>query len=203
MTPIGQRSGSSLSKEIDALRAAAVADPDVPEVVRRFLSDGARLERLALDPFGRWTYQGREVEHPRVAALFHRSLERTPAGTWVLEVAPYVYPVIVEGAGRFVRKLRVTDGRWLGATVSGSEIELADAEFVTDGDRFLGVRHAGELYRLIDTAHRDLLAVVDVDAAGRWVADTPNGLVSIAVISAPGERGNGPQDGSVWSSSPS
>lgn len=174
-----------MSDELDALRAAAIADPDVPERVRQFLADGAPLERIALDPFGRWTYRGQPVEHSRVAALFHRSLERTAAGTWVLSVPPYVHPVVVEGAGRFLDRLSVAEGDWIGTTPGAVTVRLEAARLVTDGDAFLGALVDGDLYRFVDNAHRDVLAMVDVDVDGDWVATTPRGTHKLIVLDHP------------------
>ncbi len=80
-------------------------DPTLPEVVRRFLAAGARLESIRLDASGVWWHEGGRVENPRVAALFSRSVNRTPGGTWVLEIAPFTYPIEVEDTPLFVEKI--------------------------------------------------------------------------------------------------
>lgn len=102
-----EAASDAVTSELAGLRAAAVSDPEIPEAVRGFLSGGAQLDALRLTALGRWTYNGRPVEHPRVIALFSRSLSRTTSGTWVLRIPPYTYPVLVDGAGQFIDKVRV------------------------------------------------------------------------------------------------
>jgi hypothetical protein len=174
-----------MSDPLEDLRAAALADPEIPEAVRSFLGSGARLDRLALDALGRWSFQGGPVEHPRVVALFSRSVHRTSAGTWVLRVPPFTYPILVEGTGWFIRRLVVDEGEWFGMTTGALRVALGDAELVTDGRQFLGARIADKIHRFIEAAHQDLLSTVGVDDAGRWCATTPVGPRVLSIISGP------------------
>lgn len=155
-----------VDSELAALRASAVEDPDVPEAVRGFLAGGAKLDALRLDARGRWTFNGVPVQHPRVAALFARSLHQTPAGTWVLRVPPYTYPVLVEGVGRFVDRVRadLTEGH----TTGDRWVALDLASLETDGAEYLGVRVEGEAARLIGSAYQSVAASLDADDSG-WV----------------------------------
>jgi hypothetical protein len=179
---------------LDALRAAALVDPEIPEDVRGFLRSGARLERLSLDRLGRWSFQGGAVEHSRVLALFNRSLHRTAAGTWVLRVPPFTYPVLVEGVGRFIRRLGSDSEGWFGTTTGDVRVPLRGAELITDGERFLGARVNDELHRFIESAHQDVLSMVELDPDGRWRASTPDGPRILADLVRGLGAGCGPDD---------
>ena len=85
-------------------------DPTLPEPVRRFLAAGATLESIALDKEGRFTHQGQPIVHPRLRHLFHRSIDRTPGGTWVLHIPPYTYPITVDDTPYHVRSLSLSPG---------------------------------------------------------------------------------------------
>lgn len=82
-------------------------DPTLPEPVRRFLESGARLEAIVLDDEGEWHHEGGGFENERLKALFHRSIRRTPGGTWVLDVPPFTYPIQVADTPYHVRSLRI------------------------------------------------------------------------------------------------
>ena len=77
-------------------------DPTLPQVVQDFLRSGAKLETIRLDSRGNWTHEGSDFENTRVVSLFNRSVARTPGGTWVLEIAPFTYPITVDDTGFFV-----------------------------------------------------------------------------------------------------
>lgn len=154
--------------ELAALRDAAIDDPEIPEVVRRFLGNGARLDSLRLSDRGVWTFNGRPVEHPRVQALFSRSLRRTDAGTWILSIPPYTYPVLVARTGLFVRRLRDGAAGLEGQLGSGRWVPIDLGTLETDEADYLGVRVDGAAARLVDAAYRDLAADIDADEAG-WL----------------------------------
>lgn len=99
---------SASSHDPRDLREEALADPTLPEPVRRALASGLKLERITLDSEGRWFHEGGPIEHPRIVELFNRSIERTPGGTFVLHVAPYTYPIEVEDAPLQVRRVELT-----------------------------------------------------------------------------------------------
>lgn len=153
--------------DLQRLRDSAIADPDVPSVVRDMLRAGARLDELRLSAFGQWLYNGVPVEHPRVRALFSRSLTRTSAGTWVLSVPPYTYPVIVDDAPQFVFRIRGAQPEGLMGTDEWHVLDLNTLE--TDGDAYLGVRVDGAPARLVGPAYQDLLDHVDQGADGWFV----------------------------------
>lgn len=161
-------------EELAALREAAMQDPEVPEPVRRFLGAGARLDSLRLDERGVWSFNGAPVEHPRVRALFARSIARTGAGTWVLRVPPYTYPILVERTGRFVDRLRVpdagSDGEPVAGRLSSGEWTTLDLDTLrTDGHDFVGVQVEGMEARLIDAAYRELAEALGQDERGWYV----------------------------------
>jgi hypothetical protein len=154
--------------DLAALRASAAADPEVPETVRNFLERGAPLEEIRLDAMGRWWHQGEVFENERLSALFHRSLRRTLAGTWILEIAPYSYPVLVDDVGRFAHKLRARDGVLWAERLDGGSEEVDPTAIVTDGEHFLGYRGAdGALRRFVGDAWHDVSALIDGEP-GSW-----------------------------------
>ena len=131
--------------EMAALRAAAIDDPDVPDAIKRFLVAGAALEEIRLDAMGRWTHEGGRFENEKLAALFGRSLEQTPAGTWLLRIAPYTYPVIVEKTGFFVLQVDVrAAGEWIARLSDGTTEAIDLSSLRTDGDTVITSRvHGG------------------------------------------------------------
>jgi hypothetical protein len=156
------------------LRARALDDPDVPEGIRRALDAGAQLERIHLDARGRWTHEGERFENRRLSALFHRSVARTPAGLWLLTIAPYSYPITVEDAGWFIT--RIIEGPELQAELAGGEVATIDADaFSTDGqDHVYATLWDGRRARLIDAAWRWVEAGL-VEQGGRWAVALPDG----------------------------
>lgn len=153
---------SRVEAELEALRAAAVADPDVPETVRNFLAGGAALDEIRLDARGRWWHQGEMFSNVRLSALFHRSLRRTPSGTWLLEIAPYSYPVLVDDLGQFATRLRLVDGQLVAERLDGRSEVIEPASLVTDGEEFLGYRGLdGALTRLIGDAWHEAASRID------------------------------------------
>ena len=102
-------------------------DSTLPETVQRFLRAGARLESIRLDRRGRWWHQGERVTHPRILALFSRSVDRTEGGTWVLRVPPFTYPIEVEATPLFVTRLSVdADSATLDASLSDGTREAIE-----------------------------------------------------------------------------
>jgi hypothetical protein len=160
---------------LQELAQQAAADPGVPETVRRFLSGGAALEEIVLDPQGRWWHEGGAFENERLAELFHRSLRRTPMGTWLLEIAPYTYPVRVEGAPRFVRRLDLRDGVLWAILHGGAEETVPLEALFTDGDQTVGyVGDDGLARRVVGDAWRRIAAWLDADDEG-WLLLLPDG----------------------------
>ena len=84
-----------------------MADPTLPDPVRRFLTAGGELEQILLDEQGQWSHQGEPFLNPALSVLFSRSLLRTPGGTWVLHIAPFSYPVQLADTPYYVRSARL------------------------------------------------------------------------------------------------
>ncbi len=165
---------NSRDAKLEDLRSAVVDDPDVPERVRGFLSGGAALDDITLGADGRWRHEGVPFSHSRLAKLFHRSLSQTAAGTWILTIPPYTYPVSVERWGHFVQAITSSapgDGRKdLTATFAdGSKEPLDTATLATDGDEVITAEFARGQARLIDAAYRTVTANLDHDGAGYTV----------------------------------
>jgi hypothetical protein len=108
-----------------------LADPTIPEPIRRALLSGARLERIALDSEGHFWHEGERITDPRISELFHRSIQRTPGGSYLLVVAPFSYPLEVHDVPYWVTQLALEpsqDGgppRLRVRLSDGSEEELA------------------------------------------------------------------------------
>lgn len=157
-----------MTDELDSLRRAAAADPDVPDVVRSFLQQGAPLVAIEVDAFGRWSHEGGRFEHQRLIRTFARNLRRTAAGTWFVALGPYTYPVTVRGCGRFVRSIALDAAPWLLTLTDGTTEPLDPETLCTDGDTFLGCR-LGDGYdaRFVGGAHQALLSRLE-QGDGGW-----------------------------------
>lgn len=103
------------------------APPDESALMR--LRENARLR---LDREGRWWHEGQPVEHPRVAALFHRGLGRAPDGRYTLTVGPQWCFVEVEDAPYVVRAARLDDAG-AALTLSDASVERLDPATLTLG----------------------------------------------------------------------
>lgn len=156
------------------LREQALADPDVPEPVRRFLAAGARLEAIRLDARGTWWHQGAAFENARLSELFHRSLERTPRGTWLLRIGRYAYPVVVDGYGAFVTALRPADAPTEAHLADGRVVPLEPARLSTNGEDVATLAVDGCEARLVGQAWQAFAERIDAEGE-RWVYVTPEG----------------------------
>ena len=108
-------------------KAAILADATLPEPVRKALLAGMPLERITLDADGRFWHEGDPIDNPRIAALFHRSIERTPGGTYVLHIPPFTYPIEVKDTPYFVTRVEVAgDGAHI--LLSDGTTEELDAQ---------------------------------------------------------------------------
>ena len=98
-----------------------------------------------------------------MCALFSRSVHRTPAGTWVLRIPPYTYPVLVDRTGLFIDRIHATAaGELQGRSSSGGWQTLDLATLHTDEDDYLGVRLDGIPARLVAQAYRDIAEVLEI-----------------------------------------
>jgi len=128
---------------LDALRAQTADDPDVPANVRAFLKGGAPLEEIRLDARGRWWHQGEPFQNQRLIDLFCRSVRQTAAGTWLLVIPPYTYPIIVERTGWFATHLHLTSfgqqHTFAFTLLGGEHIHTPTPTLVTDGVDFVAL----------------------------------------------------------------
>ena len=93
----------------DDLRRIVLADPTIPEPVRRALERGAELQEIRLDLRGQWWHAGARIEHVRIAELFSRSVNLTPGRTFVLEIGHFTYPILVEDTPLFVVGVQIDE----------------------------------------------------------------------------------------------
>jgi hypothetical protein len=156
--------------DLNELRQRTLLDPDIPEGLRRALEAGASLESIHLDARGRWWHQGEPFINQRLIHLFHRSLHQTLAGTWLLTIPPFSYPVTVEHTGRFVHRIERKDTCYLLMTRDGREVPFDPATLSTDGVDGLFTVVNGETARFVDDAWKALSPCVDLDDDG-WVLD--------------------------------
>lgn len=85
-----------------------LADSTLPAPLRQALQLGQALERITLDEEGRWWHEDALIESPRIVELFHRSITRTPGGTYLLHVPPFSYPITVKDAPFIVRRITIS-----------------------------------------------------------------------------------------------
>ena len=119
----------------------APIDETLPEVVKNFLRAGATLETIRLDAGGKWTHEGLDFENPRIIDLFSRSVNRTPGGTWVLEIGQFTYPIEVEDTGFFVERVE-----GVGRAAHRITVELSDLTSEPLDVTTLAYREPGRLY---------------------------------------------------------
>ncbi len=76
---------------------------------------------ITLDREGAWRCDGVPITHPRVTALFDRSIERRPEGGYLLHIGEERCPIAVEDAPVQVRSLKLEGERLMLALSSGEE----------------------------------------------------------------------------------
>ena len=119
-------------------RPKAEIDETLPDVVKAFLRKGYTLEQITLHAEGYWTHKGQKFDNDRIVALFNRSVDRTPGGTWVLDVGMFVYPIEVEDCGFFVEQVRVE--------AEGVRVHLSDGRAESLAVETLRYEPEGKLY---------------------------------------------------------
>lgn len=111
-------------------------DPTIPEPIKDALRRGLKFERIVLDSEGNFWHDGELLDDPRISELFHRSIQRTPGGSYLLVVPPFSYPLVVVDVPYWVTQIRfagtATGGEGDGAMTrvrlrlsDGSEEDLA------------------------------------------------------------------------------
>lgn len=147
----------------DDLRAQVIQDEGIPVTVRTFLSQGAPLEDIRLDAYGRWFHEGEPFINQNLSRLFHRSLKQTAQGTWFLHIEPYSYPVTVELTSSFIDRLKniqpQTQAHFIG-TPNDAWTDITLQRLYTDGHEILAFEHHGQPVRFVKQAYRDLTALL-------------------------------------------
>jgi len=143
----------------DDLRAQVIQDEGIPATVRKFLAQGAPLEDIRLDAYGRWFHEGEPFINQNLARLFHQSLKQTDQGTWFLHIEPYSYPVTVELTNTFVDRLKNPDihtqAHFVG-TPNDAWTDIHIQSLYTDQNEILAFEHQGRPVRFVKQAYRDL-----------------------------------------------
>ena len=138
-------------------------DPDRLDWLRR-------NSRVTLDREGRFFFQGRLVEHPRVRRLFHQGLRQTDDGL-VLQVGEqWCFVESVEDAAWFVEKAAVEYGRVLLSLADGA-VEPLDADSLTR-------RGDSDLYCTLSGGRRARFLRDAVVALSPWI-DEENGTFGL------------------------
>jgi hypothetical protein len=165
----------------DGYRAAILADATLPEPVRRALLSGLPLERITLDAEGRWWHEGDPIDNPRIAELFHRSIERTPGGTYVLHIAPFTYPIEVKDTPYFVRRCEVQGqtARIYLSDGSDEQLEPKSLRYAADRGFYCAVKGGKFGARFNRPAYYALAEHVE-EAGGSYVLSLGNTRTAIA-----------------------
>jgi len=131
---------------------------------RRFenpLPPGSGPIRIGAD--GRWSFEGREIVHPEVLALFRRSLEPDPEGGWRIRSGTELRPVTVEDTPFFVVGIRAEgSGSHLLTLDDGTAERLDPATLRRDGRGFLARVKGGAFpARFSRTGYLDLAHLLE------------------------------------------
>ena len=102
-------------------------DATLPKVVREFLLKGGVLEKITLRANGNWQHEGCDFENPKIISLFHRSVQCTDGGTWLLEIGRFTYPIEVEDTAYFVDQV-VFEEDGISIQLRGGQEEALDIE---------------------------------------------------------------------------
>lgn len=143
----------------DALREQVLYDEGIPATVRKFLSQGAPLEDIRLNAYGRWFHEGEPFINQNLAHLFHRSLQRTDQGTWFLHIEPYSYPVTVELTDAFVDRLKQVQHHAYAHFIGDDRdhwTKISLSPLYSDAQEILAIEHKGRAVRFVKQAYRDL-----------------------------------------------
>ncbi len=131
-----------------------------------------RNSRVRLDREGRWSLDGRPVEHPRVQALFHRGVAiESATGLATLTVgSQWCYIEHLEDTAYFVTRVRILSDEAVELVLAGGRAAPLEPSSVSQ-------RGDAELHVVLQNGHR-----------ARLLRDAVNGLVPL-VDSQGGEYG--------------
>jgi len=91
-----------------------------------------RNSKVALDREGRWSMDGKPVEHPRVQRLFHRGVEVADGGFKLRVGQQWCWIQFIADTAFFVEKARV-DGDTVVLTLADETEETLDPSTLTQG----------------------------------------------------------------------
>lgn len=158
------------------------SDESLPAPVRDFLRGGGKLERIRLDEEGRFWHEGEPILNERLRALFHRSVARSPGGTWLLHVPPFVYPIEVADTPYHVRSLRLDPGErqvWLRLSDESEEaLDLTTLSYDERRGLAVAVKGGGHRARLTRAAFHALCDRLEETPAGALALRLPWGQVA-------------------------
>ena len=136
-----------------------------------------REDQITIDAQGRWWYEGSEIIHPEVLALFRSSLRETEDGAFEIDYRGRQAPVVVEKTPFFIREIKAVEesGKLLAITLmldDGSDEELIPESLRLDEDGVLMTKVKKGLFsaRCLPKAHFRLAALLDEDENGFFLS---------------------------------
>jgi hypothetical protein len=156
-------------------RAAWQADTTLPAALRDALLQGRLVDPLAIDSEGNFWHQGELLTDERLLDLFARSVVCSAGGTYLVEVPPFSYPLVVHDVAVFVRTVSAeADGLpgtgkalWLELSSGRREMLRLDTLRYVPGRGFYCRVHEGTLWaRCGRTAYFALAELVEETTAG-------------------------------------
>ena len=154
----------------DNLRRQVLEDLTVPEPVRKALERGLPLDEIRIDGVGQWWHNGVLIEHDRIIKLFSRSVTVTEGGTFVLQIGPYTYPIVVDDTPLFVATAIVDEaaGEVRARLNDGTEerLDLATLDCEPDGRLKVRVKDGHLNARFLRRAFHDLIDYLDETSDG-------------------------------------
>ncbi len=167
-----------------------LADASLPPAIASALRANLQLERIELDAEGGFWHKGEPFQNEKLMALFHRSIHRTPGGTYLISIPPYSYPIVVAEAPRQVRHVRLVGDAVMLLLSDGTEQQLAEESLCYVPGRGLyclvdapdGQRWSA---RFLRPAYYELLAHLEEEQDDRFVLVLPRGRLPIKVADKP------------------
>lgn len=136
-------------------------DKTLPKEIQTFLKNGGRLEIIRLDKMGKWTHEGLSFENKKIIALFHRSVEKSEGGSWLLHIGRFYYPIEVERCGYFVNKITKKKNNILLHTTRGQEIlNPSSLSFENENELYCKLSDGFEA-RFIGSAYLDFAELIE------------------------------------------
>jgi hypothetical protein len=136
---------------------------------------------IRVEADGRWTFEGREIVHPEVLALFRRSLEAAPDGGWRLRVGAEMRRIEVEDTPLFVSAMRAEGSGAYSLTLDDGTRERLDPATLRRDERGFLARVKGGAFpaRFTRTGYLDLAHLLEEGPEGRLVLRCAGGDVEL------------------------